>query len=393
MFPSVKAYSITRIPLLLLMLTFLFTVLPVHSGPPEILWERTLSSEFDCRFWGVDCTDDGGAVCVGESATEDNEITSLLLTKYTHLGFVQWEKVTGWSLATAGQDVLQVPGGYIVCGSVFSGTDYDGFLAKFNYFGDIVWYSRIENPNDDILYDIALAGDSCYIAAGYTKSMGAGEKDAWLVLVDFSGNLQWSRAFGTSESEVAYSVVALRNGGFALAGGGGGNFYIVITDENGIGRNAKSYDNGGHEIARALIESFEGGFLLAGSTMGSGDYQSDIWLVRTDFAGDEIWTFEIEGEDNDSAWDVIEPETGGYIILGNTMSSGSGMYDPALYRIDPWGNIIWEIYAGDSLWNTGSGLSMDPEGNLFFAGRTEFVENGLFSAWLVHTSAEDLLNW
>jgi hypothetical protein len=127
--------------------------------------------------------------------------------------------------------------------------------------------------------------------------------------------------------------------------------------------------------------------------MENDNYQSDIWLGRTYFIGETTRTFEITGEHTDSAWDVVEPETGGYIILGNTMSSGSGIYDAALYRIDPWGNIIWEIYAGDSLWNTGSGLSMDPEGNLFFAGRTESSENGLFSAWLVHTNPEDLLNW
>lgn len=85
--------------------------------------------------------------------------------------------------------------------------------------------------------------------------------------VDFNGNLQWSRTFGTPESDIAYSVTTLRDGDFALAG----------------------------------------------STMESGSYQADIWLVRTGFSWEEIWTYEIEGEDNDSVWDVVEPETGGYI--------------------------------------------------------------------------------
>lgn len=393
MFPSEKASSFNAVPLLVIALTIVITELPVFSGPPEIIWERNLLTEFNNRFWGIDCTDDGGAICVGELASEDEEITSLLLAKYTSQGLLQWKTVTGWSLGSAGYDVLQVPGGYIVCGSIFSGSDYDGLLAKFDYFGNIIWHNHVENPNDDILYDVVMAGDSCYAATGYTKSTGAGQKDAWLVLFDFNGNLLWSRAFGTSGSEIAYSVTTLRDGGFALVGGCEGNFYIVITDENGIGRSARTYDNGGHEIARALVESIEGGFFLVGSTMENNSYQSDIWLVRTDLSGEETWTFEIEGKNIDSAWDVVEPETGGFIILGNTMSSGSGKYDAVLYRIDPWENVIWEIYAGDSLWNTGSCLSINSEGNLFFAGKTESAESGLFSSWLVHTSPEDLLNW
>ncbi len=393
MFPSDHARSTNYTPLIILTLNILLSASTAHSGPPEIIWEKNLTTGFDCRFWGVDCTDDGGAVCVGESVFGDEETTSLLLTKYTPQGLVQWQTVTGWGIATTGQDVLQVPGGYIVCGSIFSGTDCDGFLAKFDYFGDIIWCKRFENLSDDLLYDVALAGDSCYVAAGYTESTGTGGKDAWLVLVDFNGNLQWSRSFGTSESEIAYSVTALRDGGFALAGGSEGNFYIVITNEEGIGRDSRTYDHGGHETARVLIESNEGGFFIAGSTMESGSYQSDIWLVRTDFSWEEIWTFEIEGKDNDSAWDVVEPETGGYIILGNTMSSGSGKYDAVLYRIDPWGNILWEMYAGDSLWNTSNGLSMNSRGNLFFAGRTELSEGGLFASWIVYTTPEDILNW
>lgn len=377
----------------LIILTILLSVSSARSDPPEIIWERCLTTGYDCRFWGIDCTDDGGAVCVGEVASGDEEITSLLLAKYTPQGLIQWQTVTGWGLATTGQDVLNVHGGYIVCGSIFSGTDYDGFLAKFDYFGNIVWCNCFENQSDDVLYDVTHVGDSCYVAAGYTESTGAGRKDAWLVLVDFNGDLQWSRAFGTSVSEIAYSVTALRDGGFALAGGSEGNFHIVITDEEGIGRYSRTYDNGGYETARVLIESNEGGFFIAGSTMESNSYQADIWLVRTDCSWKEIWSFEIEGENNDSAWDVVAPEIGGYIVLGNTMSSGSGKYDSVLYRIDPWGNIIWEKHAGDSLWNTCSGLSMNSEGNLFFAGRTELSENGLFASWIIYTNPEDLPIW
>ncbi len=363
------------------------------SSPAQILWETEIPSEFNSCIWGVDFTDDGGAICVGDFGSEDNEITSLFLLKLKPDGSTQWEKTTGWGLATSGQDVLQISGGYVVCGSIFSGTDYNGFVAKFDYFGNVLWCREINNIYDDVLYDISQTDDGSFVAAGYTESTGAGGKDFWLVRIDTAGNLEWTRTFGTARSDAAYSVVALEDGGFALSGGSDGNFYIVVTDSAGTGLSAFSFDNGGHETARCLIESSEGGLFLAGITMQSGNYESDIWLVRLNTSGNMIWSLMIEGDDNDSAWDVVEPEAGGFIVLANTMSSGRESYDAILYRLDYQGNLIWEMNAGNSFWNTGSGLAINPQGHLLFGGRTWTDASECFVPWIVYTSPEDLLNW
>lgn len=382
----------TELFLILSALLFLFSYSAL-SGPAQILWEKEIRSEFDSCIWGIDFTDDGGAICVGEIGSEDDEITSLLLLKIKPDESIQWKKITGWGLATSGQDVIQVSGGYVVCGSIFSGTVYNGFVAKFNYFGNVLWCREINNINDDVLYDISETSDGGFIAAGYTESTGAGGKDFWLVRLDAGGYLEWTRTFGTSMSEAAYSVAALENGGFALGGGSAGDFYIVITDSTGIGLNAYSFDNGGHETAKCLIESSEGGYFLAGITMQPGNYQSDILLVRLNASGNAIWSITIDGDDNDSAWDAVEPETGGFAVLANTMSSGRESYDAILYRLDHQGNIIWEMNAGNSSWNTGSGLAIGPQGHLIFGGRTWAEESGCFVPWIVYTSPEDLLNW
>ena len=382
----------TEMVMIFSFLLFLFSHSAL-SGPARILWEMEIPSEFDSCIWGVDITDDGGAICVGEIGSMDDEITSLFLLRINPDGSIPWEKTTGWGLATSGQDVIQVSGGFVVCGSIFSGTVYDGFVAKFDNFGNVLWCREIKNINDDVLYDISQTADGGFIAAGYTESTGAGGKDFWLVRIDAGGYLEWTRTFGTSMSEAAYSVAALENGGFALGGGSSGDFYIVITDSTGTGLNAYSFDNEGHETAKCLIESSEGGFFLAGITMQPGNYQSDILLVRMNTSGNVIWSVTIEGDDNDSAWDAVEPETGGFAVLANTMSSGRESYDAVLYRLDHQGNIIWELNAGNSFWNTGSGLAISPQGHLLFGGRTWSEESGCFVPWIVYTIPEDLLNW
>ena len=373
----------------------LLILIPLHAfaGAPSVNWESDIPSDFDSRIWGIDFTDDGGAIAVGETGTVDDGLESLLIIKLTPQGELQWQKAAGWNLSTAGQDVLQIEGGYLVCGNTFSGTDLDGFIAKYDYFGNELWCTLLENVEDEVLFDIAETGDGRYIAAGYTESTGAGGKDFWLVLVDRDGRLEWSRSYGTSGSEVAYSVVPLTDGGFAVCGGSDGNFHIVLCDEEGNGLASQSFDNGGHETARCVIESGDGGFLLVGSTMEEGAYQTDIWLVHANSDCQEAWELSLGGGYNDYAWDAVELATGGFAILGNTMSTGCGSYDANLMRVDPWGNIIWEITIGDSCWNTACGMAVNEDGEFLLGGRTWSEETSSYNAWAVGTGPEDLLEW
>lgn len=373
----------------------LFLVFPLTTiaGPPEILWQTQLPSMYDSRIWGIDFTDDGGAIAVGEAGTADAGLSSLLITKLTPQGDVQWEKVTGWGISSSGQDVVQIPGGYIVCGSISTETGTDGFIARFDYFGTEIWCRQIEKADDEILFDVAGVPGGMFVAAGFTESSGAGGKDFWLVMIDGEGDIQWNRTYGTAGSEVAYSVVPVSSGGFALCGGSDGNFHMVITDDEGNGLLSRSFDNGGHETARCILESSEGGFLLTGSTMAEGGYQTDVWILRTDGSGNMQWDLELGGDGTDSGWDAVEPATGGFIVLANTMSTGCGSYDASISRIDPWSNTIWEVTAGDSCWNTASGLAINASGELVMGGRTWDQESETYQAWVVKTGPEDLLNW
>ena len=363
------------------------------AGPPGILWQTAFAASFDSRIWGIDFTDDGGAIAVGDAGTADPDLESLLLVKLTPQGDVQRETATGWGLSTSGQAVIQVQGGYIVCGNTYTSSGMDGFLAKFDCFGSEIWSLCIEKPDDDALFDITEVPGDLYVAAGYTESTGAGGKDFWLVMVDGNGELQWTRTYGTSGSEVAYSVQPLSTGGFALCGGSDGNFHMVLTDEEGTGLFSRSFDQGGHETARCILESSEGGFLLVGSTMEDGGFQTDSWLLRTDASGNEQWDLILGGENTDSGWDAVEPLSGGFVVLANTMSDGCGSYDASLTRLDPWGNIIRTVLAGDTCWNTASGLALNESGSLVMGGRTWNQDTDWYDAWVVKTGPEDLLNW
>jgi predicted secreted protein len=96
----------------------------------------------------------------------------------------------------------------------------------------------------------------------------------------------WSKTYGRTGEDEAYSLVQTSDGGYALAGetqsfgSGGRDFWLVKTDSNGKTQWNKTYGGTGDDWAQALVQTGDGGYALAGTTgsFGAGDY--DLWLVR-----------------------------------------------------------------------------------------------------------------
>ncbi len=80
------------------------------------------------------------------------------------------------------------------------------------------------------------------------------------------------------------------------------------------------------------METSDGDFLLSGiSASGiSGNKTvplsgaNDMWLIKLDENGNEIWQDGIGGNGVDQAWDIIHTTDGGYCIAGNSDSNISG---------------------------------------------------------------------
>ncbi|HEX3018838.1 MAG TPA: hypothetical protein VHP36_00985 [Chitinispirillaceae bacterium] len=130
--------------------------------------------------------------------------------------------------------VFEVSDGYIFAGngnpsesSTMSGAC--GILLKTNYSGTKSW-SR--NYSDFKIIRKALPTiDGGYILAGDTYTKGPGGCDMYLVKTNSSGDITWTKVFGTATAdESCLSMEATKDGGFLLLGSNG---LIVKTDENG----------------------------------------------------------------------------------------------------------------------------------------------------------------
>jgi hypothetical protein len=109
--------------------------------------------------------------------------------------------------------------------------------------GALAWSKTYGGTSADYAYSLVQTGDGGYALAGYTKSYGSGNYDFWLVKTDAAGNMQWSKTYGGMGEDRAYSLVQTGDGGYALAGytgsfgAGSYDFWLIKTDvEMGLAR-------------------------------------------------------------------------------------------------------------------------------------------------------------
>jgi len=222
----------------------------------------------------------------------------------------------------------------------------DFWLVKIDEFGDMKWNKTYGGQGYDMAYSLVATSDGGYAIAGawnYTIDLvfGTVNADCWLVKTDSLGNMQWNHTYGEG---FAYSLVATSDGGYAIAGITNGDFWLLKTDAFGNMEWNRTYGGTGDDIANSLMATSDGGYAIAGATDYFGS--NDSWLVKTDSLGNMQWNHTYGGIGSDWANSLIAAPEGGYIMAGSfTNSFGMGEY--WLVKTDESGNMQWnKTYGG-----------------------------------------------
>lgn len=88
----------------------------------------------------------------------------------------------------------------------FTNGNEDMFVTSFDMFGSKLWSNVYGFKGDDKLYSVNVMPDGTICASGYTDRLAGTNLDAALIRIDPVGNLLWSRVFGDSGDDIAYSV-------------------------------------------------------------------------------------------------------------------------------------------------------------------------------------------
>ena len=157
----------------------------------------------------------------------------------------------------------------------------------------------------------------------------------------------WETTFGGTGYEYAYSVQQTTDGGYIIIGGtesfgaGERDVYLIKTDENGDSLWTKTIGGAFSDEGKSVQQTTDGGYIISGDTQSSGNGGEDVYLIKTDVNGIEQWSKTFGGADQDGSFSVQQTIDGGYIIAGYTSSFGNGAFDIYLIKTDQNGIEQW----------------------------------------------------
>ncbi|MFI5172962.1 MAG: hypothetical protein ACHQFW_11260, partial [Chitinophagales bacterium] len=365
------------------------------------IWQRSFGGSNDDRLRAMSATPDGGFIAGGYSysnATGDksenligpNGEADYWIIKCDAAGEIEWEESYGGDERDQLYTMILLNDGYLISGyssSSASGDksegvvvlpkNYDWWIIKIDFSGNIIWDQTIGGSKNDYPNDLCIANDGGYIVAGNSLSGTSGDKteanmgaggtgDLWIIKLDTDGNIVWQNTIGGHLHEELPEIVAIPTGGYAIettskspaSGDKSENnyttsvpdYWVLKIDNSGNVVWENTIWAGYYEYSPAIVLSPDGGFLLAGQSGsnaggdktennygGGGGFDLDHWIIKLDASGNIVWDKTIGANLHEFFTDAFTDPDGSYYLGGYSYSGVNGLKtDPAFGGADYW---------------------------------------------------------
>ncbi|UCE37746.1 MAG: Ig-like domain-containing protein [Thermoplasmata archaeon] len=350
----------------------------------------------------IEQTSDGGYIITGGINTHGGLSTDVWLIKTDSYGDEQWNKIIGGLDDEGGSSVQQTSdGGYIIAGytTSYGAGLYDVLLIKTDSSGNEEWNRTYGGSSSELGESVQQTSDGGYIITGETSSYGAGGEDVWLIKTDSFGNKQWDKTFGGSEDEGGECCEQTPDGGFIITGyvsswgGGSSDAWLIKTDGSGSEDWNITFGGSDSDEGKSVNQTTDGGYIITGYSTSYGPGTYDVWLIKTDGSGSEDWNNTFGG----SAWDfgssVKQTSDDGYIIVGETWSYGSGPNNLWLIKTNYLGNEEWTKIFGGKSSDYGFSARQTSDGGYIITGCTYSYGSGDGDVWLIKTNQTGYLDF
>ncbi len=368
------------------------------SDAPDVMWEKIFGGTSNDEGYSVQITDDGGYIITGMTYSSGAGQADVYLVKIDSSGNLEWEKTFGGTNIDEGYSVqVTTDGGYIITGVTYSfgAGGPDVYLIKTDSDGDLEWFKTFGGTGWDQGNSVQLTDDGGYIIVG-RKSTSMSGGNVYLVKTDSNGNLVWEKTFGSTGYDDGYSVQTTDDGGYIITGEiysfGSGylatEVYLLKTDSDGNQLWSKMFGGTSVDRGYSVQVASDGGYIITGMTVPAGSGWGDVYLLKTDSDGTLEWEKTFGGTEKDEARSVQLTSDGGYIISGFTHSSGAVWGDVYLIKTDSSGNLVWEKTIGGTGKDYGYSVQITDDDEYILAGKTDSSGVGGNDVYLIKTGTQ-----
>ncbi|MHC4639136.1 MAG: hypothetical protein ACYTBV_16795 [Planctomycetota bacterium] len=245
------------------------------------------------------------------------------------------------------------------------------------------WQKTFDEGGSEGGFSVQQTTDGGFIIAGSYASTYPGHGYPYLIKTDANGNKLWSKTFRGAGPGHANSVQQTTDGGYIIGGGAGNDVYLLKTDDSGNLIWEKTFARGSRDCGYSVQQTTDGGFIIVGFTGSSGEWDDDVYLIKTDANGNELWSKTFGGIGDERGMSVQQTTDGGYIITGY---SRDYWYCPILIKTDANGNALWGKTYEDSGCTEVRSVQQTTDGGYIMAG-------GLGDFCLIKTDANGNMLW
>jgi hypothetical protein len=356
-------------------------------------WNKTYGGNRSDQGYSVQQTTDSGYIIIGKTesySTGTGFDFDFWLIKTDENGNEQWNKTFGGTEWDEGYSVQQTnDGGYILTGFTcsFGAGSADVWLIKTDIDGNEEWNKTFGGIKDDGGFSLQQTKDDGYIIVGTTLSYAS--RDVWVIKTDSNGSEEWNTTCGISGYDNGYSVDQTYDGGYIITGETSipGDILLIKLDTNGIEQWKKTFGEAGFEEGNAVQQISDGGYVIVGSTNSYNATFYDIWLIKTDAAGNEEWNKTLDAGNLERGYSIKQTKDGGYIIVGITEEYPYFLEDTWLLKTDNKGNKEWDMIFGGTDEDEGRSVHQTKDGGYIITGWTGPNSGLNYDVWLIKVAA------
>ena len=301
-------------------------------------WTKTIEDEDRSQNASeIILSDDDHYIVLGGTTDDNSDKSDFMLLKLDLSGEIVWEKTYDGSRDDNSRSLVKTSdGGYLLVGdsdSFNDGSNKDIYIVKVDQNGEEQWYKTYGGDGGESARQVINTNDGGFAIIGDTDSKGAGDQNIWLLKLDSNADHQWDQTYGSTIRAGGYDVAEFPNGeGYAIAGysieneDNARDMFLVTTDKQGNEKWKRAYDGVRYQDRATNVLIVDDGIIIAGNMeviIAPPNQYSDIFLIKTDFDGNEIWREQFGGEKGESASEMILNSDNHIVITGATTSYGN----------------------------------------------------------------------
>jgi hypothetical protein len=346
----------------MMLATVLLPVVVAVAQPPDTLWTRIYPG--GSNPYGFEPTPDGGYIIAGITGWPYDGY----LLKIDSVGEVEWERSYGTveDVFEEFWDVKPVPeGGYIAVGYRYGWPahfDPATYIVRTNEFGDTLW-TREHNVDEhfDILRAVVVTDNGEFICVGAAGYIGPNSDsgDVLIMRLDTNGDIIWQRRYGSDLPDEANCIIAFGGERYYIGGWNGksdedpySRAYVLAITGGGDTLWARSYWNDQYAVALDIKMDNQYDLILSGSVRSERYGEADIFLLKLDTLGNELWQRRYGGEYTQNGWKVGVSPNGGYVVFADQGPTETEVAHMFILRTNEDGDSLWTASYGDenSIW-------------------------------------------